>query len=141
MKFILSVKTICFKNLGGHQLYNYSHEYAIHRFFANTALQQSGGLWLVRSGKNKAKSHYSIGPRSIEYFSLHFILNGKGQFTYNDQNIPVKKGDLFCLFPNQVHAYRTDQQEHLQMFWLAINGNQAAALISKVGLSLNRPYL
>ncbi|MGP4041079.1 AraC family transcriptional regulator [Gracilibacillus sp. D59] len=112
----------------------YAHEYAYHCFFSPSAIERSGGLWPIRSGFNQAKPNFQVGPRKIDFYSLHFVLKGKGQIKQNDSIIELKEGDIFCLFPHHIHQYQTDPTNRLELFWLAFNGKQALALLNRLGL-------
>lgn len=113
----------------------FSHEYAYHWFHFPTTLEKTAGLWPIRSGRNKAKSHFKVGPRVITYFSVHFVLKGEGMIIQGETKKHLKEGDLFCLFPNQTHQYTTDPNNPLELFWLAFDGKQATPLLNRIGLS------
>lgn len=119
----------------------FSHEFAEHWYYNPTPLLKSGGLWLIRTGNNIAKSNYKMGPRLITYFSIHFILEGEGVFKQNNTETTINKGDLFCLFPNQTHYYSTNPNNKLKMFWVAFDGKQAKPLLNRIGLTQYSSYL
>ncbi|MEQ2526727.1 AraC family transcriptional regulator [Robertmurraya yapensis] len=113
----------------------FSHEYAYHWFFYPTSIEKGGGIWPIRSGCNVAKPNFKIGPRIINYYSLHFVLGGEGEITLGESKNRLRSGDLFCLFPNQTHQYITDPDNSLELFWLAIDGKQASSLLNRIGLT------
>jgi AraC-like DNA-binding protein len=119
----------------------YSHEYADHWFYAPTPFEKASGIWPVRAGSTKSKPHYKIGPRFITYYSLHFVLDGKGEFSQDGHKKMISKGDVFCLYPNKTHHYFTDPNHCLQMFWFAFDGRQAEELIHRIGLSEQSPHV
>lgn len=119
----------------------FTHEYAYHWFHTPTALEKAGGLWPIRAGKNLAKPHYKIGPRMITYFSIHFVLEGEGTFTFGDNSVSISKGDSFCLFPNQTHTYKTCSENPLQMVWLAFDGKQAKSILQNIGVTPSSPVV
>lgn len=113
----------------------YFHEYAYHWFFYPTSIEKGGGLWPIRSGCNRAKPNFKVGPRIIDYYSLHFVLGGEGEVTIGEIKRRIKAGDVFCLFPNQTHHYITDPDNPLELFWLAIDGKQPSTLLNRIGLT------
>ncbi|MGN7356435.1 AraC family transcriptional regulator [Paenibacillus sp. SAF-054] len=119
----------------------YEHEFVQHWLLSPTLLEKQGGLWFVRAGMNQAKSNYAVPSRFLTYYSLHFVLSGTGTVRYGDTDYPVSKGDLFCLFPQQLHAYETERSDTLSMFWISFEGPQAQALLNYAGLSRSRPLL
>ncbi|GGE26043.1 Msm operon regulatory protein [Pullulanibacillus camelliae] len=120
---------------------SFTHEYASHWYHNPTLTEKSGGLWIVRGGKNKAKPNYVVGPRFINYFSLHFIFEGSGSLSFNNETFHLNSGDLFCLFPQQSYIYNTDPENLLHMQWIAIDGKQAPSLIFQIGLTASKPIL
>lgn len=121
----------------------YTHEFADHWFHTPNALEKHGGIIPIRIGYNKAKPNYKIGPRFIVYYSLHFVLSGHVNLRWNDEEVTLQKGDLFGFFPYKVHEYyiAPESEEPLRMFWIAAEGKQMPALIRRLGLTSNRPYV
>lgn len=126
---------------GGKSLKEYGHEYAEHWFYTPTVIERAGGLNIIRSGHNRAKLNYKIGPRFIPYFSMHFVLSGKGTYIYNGDKYSVQRGDVFCLMPNETHEYYTSQEELLKMFWIAFDGRQALPMLAELGVISSKPYV
>lgn len=118
----------------------FANEFAYNWFHTPTPIEKAGGLWPIRAGKNLAKPHYKIGPRMISYYSLHFVLEGEGVFTFDQNEVSISAGDVFCLFPNKTHVYRTLKDNPLQMVWLAFDGKQAKSILQKLGITDYSPY-
>ncbi|WP_028547421.1 AraC family transcriptional regulator [Paenibacillus sp. UNC451MF] len=105
-------------------------------------LQQKGGMWIVRAGRNEAKPCYRIGPKIIECHSLHFILEGELTFEYDEKQVVLKKGDLFCLFPYTSYMYSIrSTAKPLRLIWLALEGSQVPEAIHLLTLTKSVPYL
>jgi len=122
-------------------LQEYVHEYAEHWLYYTTPMEKNGGVWPIRAGHNKTKPHFKIGPRIINFYSLHFVLNGEGVLTQGKATRKLKKGDVFCLFPKQTHSYFTDPNRPLELFWLALNGKQVDSLLNRVGFTLYSTHI
>ncbi|WJH34454.1 AraC family transcriptional regulator [Paenibacillus sp. CC-CFT747] len=121
----------------------YQFEYANMWFMEPSSLQQAGGCWIVRAGRNQAKPHYRIGPKRIECYSLHFILEGKLKLKPGEEEeVELEGGDLFCLFPDKTYRYSSVSGDRaLQLNWLAINGPQVPQILEALGLKRNKTYL
>ncbi|GGH85871.1 AraC-like DNA-binding protein [Pullulanibacillus pueri] len=119
----------------------YSHEYADHWFYTPSPFEKASGIWPIRAGRTSSKPHYKIGPRFITYYSLHFVLDGKGEFSQGAFKKTLRPGDIFCLYPKQTHQYRTDPKHCLQMFWFAFDGRQAQSLLQRIGLNEHSPFI
>ncbi|CAG7607499.1 HTH-type transcriptional activator Btr [Paenibacillus solanacearum] len=121
----------------------YRHEFADYIYIAASAFQQLAGLIPVRAGCNRAKANYYVGPRVIECYSLHFVLEGSVTLSQGGRRVVLGKGDLFCLHPNRSYTYWvTDPSSAspLRMCWLAFEGSQAAALTERIGMTDAQPY-
>ncbi|MFZ4453892.1 AraC family transcriptional regulator [Salibacterium aidingense] len=119
----------------------YDHEFADHWFYTTTPVEKSSGLQIIRSGRNKAKSHYHIGPRFIPYFSIHCVLKGTGTYIDEDKEYSIKSGDAFCLYSNHIHSYFTDPNDPLEMFWIAFDGQQAASILNQIEVDRENTYI
>ena len=98
-------------------------------------LEKSGGLRLIRAGRNIAKPGYEVGPQIRNDYSLHFVLEGEVRFTQGRQQHVVKEGSLFCIHPNVTfHTVNGQPDKRLRMFWIAFSGEQAAALLGSIGI-------
>lgn len=125
----------------------YAHEYAEFKYRMPDAIETQGGIWPLRMGRNVAKPSYWVGPRSIECYSVHLLVSGSLRLVTPDQELRLKAGDLFCLFPGVSYQYGLDSvdtgvDEHpLQLAWLAFDGPQAALLLKEAGVTHARPYM
>lgn len=120
----------------------YTNEFADKWLKLPSTLQQKGGIWIVRAGRNDAKPNYRIGPKIIECYSLHFILEGELLLEYDEKRVLLKKGDLFCLFPYTTYTYsRHSNAIPLRMAWLALDGDQIAEAVHRLTITKAAPYL
>ncbi|MGO4373621.1 AraC family transcriptional regulator [Paenibacillus sp. MCAF20] len=123
---------------------DYGHEYADIYYYTPNEFEKLGGLWPLRTGHNVANANYSVGPRVIECFSFHFVLEGAVTLSGMGETVTLTKDSLFCLFPDVKHSYWVEQYDPdcpLRLHWLAFNGSQAESLVRRLGLSEQRPYL
>jgi AraC-like DNA-binding protein len=117
------------------------HEYSEVYNRLPTEFDKKGGIWLIRIGRNQAKPNYKFGPKQIEHYSLHFIVEGQIQVEYNDKSVLLKQGDVFCLFPKKIYRYwMTPANASLRMFWLNFDGLQAFDILHKCGITPDQAY-
>ena len=64
-----------------------------------------GEIWILRTGRNRVKPHYSVGPKVSENYASHFVLNGMVSLAYGDEEVTLSAGDVFCLFPHTRYSY------------------------------------
>ncbi|MGO4545150.1 AraC family transcriptional regulator [Paenibacillus sp. 2TAB23] len=121
----------------------FTHEYAEHFYHTPNALEKHSGAIPIRIGYNEAKPNYHIGPRFIAYYSLHFVHAGQVTLRIDQEEIVLKQGGLFALFPNSIHEYYITPCEKpaLRMFWIAAEGKQMPSITSRLGLTLKHPYI
>lgn len=79
----------------------------------------------------------------ITYFSLHFVLRGQVTLRWDREEVILKQGDLFALFPHLIHEYgiTPGAEPALEMFWVAAEGKQMHVLIRRLGLTPHQPFL
>lgn len=122
-------------------LQEYDHEFAEFIYYTPGCLDKEAQLWPVRGGRSIAKSNYKVGPKRIECFSLHFVLEGSMCLEYDDKRIKLGKNDLFCLFPGRTYDYYVIPSEaQLQMNWIALDGSRVKTLLELAGVTPARPY-
>lgn len=119
----------------------YDHEFAEFIYYTPGFLDKEAQLWPVRGGRSAAKANYKVGPKRIECYSLHFVLEGQVCLEYEDKKVSLQKGDLFCLFPGRTYDYYVLPSDPLlQMNWLAVDGSRVGPLLELAGITPERPY-
>src|SRR5690606_22499126 len=91
-----------------------------------------------------AKPSYHIGPQVMKHFSIHFVLKGKVLYTYQNKKKILKQGDVFVIYPNTEHQYKTynfESASPLEMRWLDFNGPKSMSALKEIGLSPEKPYI
>lgn len=120
----------------------YGHEYAEYLYHTPSEFEKNGGMWVIRAGRNKAKPNYQVGPRVIECYSVHAVLDGSVTLAFGDKTVRLRRGDLFCLFPGLRYSYEVaENDDSLRMYWLAFQGSQAEKLVERNGFSRGKPYV
>ncbi len=79
--------------------------------------------------------------RSYNYYSLHYVLNGKGFFTINRKTYSLKSGDFFLLPMGVELSYYPDENEPWSYFWFDFDGKKAADYVSQMGFSQDNPVI
>ncbi|KKO50761.1 helix-turn-helix domain-containing protein [Paenibacillus sp. DMB20] len=98
------------------------------------------GLWIFKSGLHPFFSD-KVGPRSVEFYSIHFVASGKVRFGWDGHNVTLSEGDLFCLFPGSIYTYVKDcDQPSTTLMWTAFMGEQMPAVLERIDLIPQRPY-
>lgn len=119
----------------------YDYEFAEFIYYTPGYLDIEAQLWPVRAGSSIAKPNYRVGPKRIECYSLHFVLEGKVCLEFADKRVELQKGDLFCLFPGRTYYYYIlPSEQPLRMNWLALDGSRVKPLLELAGLTPEKPF-
>ena len=83
--------------------------------------------------------------RVREYYSLHFIIGGKGTLCYEHggqrHEVVLQKGDSFLLYANEKYEYYPDCNRPWGYQWIDFTGENADDLFSACGYDKERPFL
>ncbi|KZS46504.1 AraC family transcriptional regulator [Paenibacillus glucanolyticus] len=110
-------------------------------YFNNPAhFETQLGLWIFKSGSHPFFTE-KVGPRSVEFYSIHFVASGKVRFGWDGSSVSLSEGDLFCLFPGSVYTYAKDcDQPSTMITWTAFMGELMPSILKHVDLCPERPY-
>ncbi len=80
-------------------------------------------------------------PRVIDNYSFVYVVTGKGVFHLHGDVIDLQQGDLFTLFPHELHAYYPNPVSPWSLAWFGVKGKDVDDLIRKTGISNQLPVL
>ena len=61
--------------------------------------------------RSKCEPTHFFGPTIRDFYVLHFLVSGKGEYQVRGRTIPLKKGDCFLVIPNEPIFYRADPED------------------------------
>lgn len=76
------------------------------------------GINPLLCGNEQCLPHHSFGPASREYYLLHFVVSGKGQFTADGVTHHLKAHDCFLIKPHEITFYIADEHDPWHYIWL-----------------------
>ncbi|GMK43613.1 AraC family transcriptional regulator [Paenibacillus glycanilyticus] len=79
------------------------------------------------------EDHNVYRETGLKYFSLHFIVSGKGFIEINDTVTALKSGEAFLHMPFQKMRYYTSKDEPWVIYWLQFSGSQLADFLLQSG--------
>lgn len=86
-----------------------------------------------------------IERRTRDYYSLHFIIGGKGTLVYEvngqRQEVVLQKGDSFLLFAGEKYEYHPDPERPWGYDWIDFTGDNADDLFFTCGYDKERPFV
>lgn len=107
--------------------------------FPNGLYGEHSGLNPVCMGTLGAEPNYEVRPRILKHFYLVYFLKGKGTLRTKGDTFPLKEKDLYVLYPDVIHAYWTDPEDLIDMYWIGFQGADAAFLIKEAGFLPEKP--
>ena len=112
-------------------------------YFHPTPRDIDWGLYLLGVGVNRGDTTtISKDGRVLKDFALVYITEGLGDFYINkNQHIEVKPGDLFMIFPNAWHRYRSRKEVGWEENWILFNGSYPQALLEKGFFNIQDPVI
>lgn len=109
------------------------------RFFLS-----EGDLHVVNLGYNDFSKPDLTAIHSARlqgYYTLHYVISGKGTLTFGGRSYSVGNGCLFFLPPDEPILYYPDPHDPWEYVWFAFNGQSAAKYGELMGFSQQTPIL
>ncbi|MCD9020788.1 helix-turn-helix transcriptional regulator [Cohnella silvisoli] len=100
-----------------------------------------GEITVLFSGEGQPRSLHKMGPTIHDYYLIHTVLSGQGEFNVRDQRYRCNAGDTFIIFPGELFSYQADEHQPWQYVWIAFVGHGAAALMDSIGISRDDPVI
>jgi AraC-like DNA-binding protein len=94
-----------------------------------------GELTVLFSGEGRPNGLHGIGPAIHDYYLIHTVLSGQGEFTIRDQRFRCLTGDTFIIFPGELFSYKADEHTPWHYVWVGLYGSGAAAMMDSLGVS------
>jgi AraC-like DNA-binding protein len=100
-----------------------------------------GELSVLFSGQGKPVSLHKMGPAIHDYYLIHTVLDGQGEFTVRDKSFSCLAGDTFIIFPGELFSYQADDQRPWHYVWVAFVGHGVPGLMDSLGVSREEPVV
>ena len=78
------------------------------------------------AGEHICDPGYGVKPASRHFVLLHSVISGKGIFTLDGKDYPVKAGEAFLITPGIVSSYHADPQDPWHYRWIGFDGKLSA---------------
>ena len=98
----------------------------MHRYFIDRGMKDLNPL---QYGKRQCPPSHSFGPAIRPFYLIHYVLAGKGVLYKGEAAYPVKAGEYFLIFPDEVTTYTADADEPWEYLWLGFTGERAERLL------------
>lgn len=96
-------------------------------------------LHLVACGYEKCAPEHSFGPTVRRYYTLHFILSGKGHLYIQDKHYTIHANQYFLIPPDILTFYKADPKEPWTYVWLCFNGDSVPVMLQHCHIGVDTP--
>ncbi|OUS68048.1 hypothetical protein B1748_34945 [Paenibacillus sp. MY03] len=96
-------------------------------------------LHLIQFGMEQCTPNHIVGPGVRDYYKIHCILGGEGNFEIGGNGYRLGPGQGFLIAPGIVARYASDPDNPWRYCWIGFDGIKAATLLGQAGLSVERP--
>lgn len=103
------------------------------------AALQGGSLYNTSCGCSKTEPLHSFGPAVKPFYLIHYILSGKGSFSYGEKEYHLEAGYGFLITPDQLAFYQADDKDPWTYVWVGFTGAEAESVVAELGLSVSHP--
>ncbi len=100
-----------------------------------------GELSVLFSGKGEPVGGHKIGPAVHEYYLIHTVYDGIGEFEISGQTYICHRGDTFVIYPDTLFSYQSDRRKPWTYSWVGFTGPYAEALLSGLGVTRLQPVI
>ncbi|SDO01010.1 AraC-type DNA-binding protein [Paenibacillus sp. yr247] len=98
-------------------------------------------LTVLFAGESQTKPLHRLGPKVYDYYLIHYVISGKGVFSYQGEEYELGAGDSFVINPEQLISYLSDETDPWHYCWIAFTGEQAASLVASTGINPQQPII
>lgn len=101
-------------------------------FFFNDCLLTD--FTILNFGHENCLPSHSFGPQVREYYILHYIVAGKGSYSFGKHQYHLKKGDFFLISPHDSDPiYQADKDMPWEYVWFGFEGSLAKNVLEELG--------
>lgn len=86
------------------------------------------------------KDAAEVDNSSVNHFTIHYILEGKGYLVLHGKKHILQKDTLFVTFPNQNVRLRQDTEESWKIGWIVLDGLKVPEYLERADITPEHPY-
>lgn len=102
---------------------------------------KSKELYLLSCGYENCIPTQSCGPIKRDYYILHFVLSGSGNFYINGKLYNINKNQCFFIEPNISTLYQANPDDPWKYCWVCFNGTSVSTFLNQANLSIDSPVI
>jgi len=114
------------------------HSYSV---AINPSPSENADITVLFSGHAQPVPMHQMGPAIHDYYLIHTVTSGKGEFIIRDECHKCGPGDTFIIFPGELFSYQADLIEPWHYMWVAFVGHGAAESMALIDASPEQPII
>ncbi len=103
--------------------------------------RQTNDLYLVHCGHQQCPPCYTYNHKIPNEYHLHFVLNGKGTLSIDENIYHIKKDYIFLIPKDMPIRYYADTEYPWEYIWVTFDGEKAASYLEYAGLTAHSPVI
>ncbi len=96
-------------------------------------------LNMYQCGTQNCEPGHAYGPAVRDHFLIHYVLDGKGKYCFDNKVYQLQKGQGFLICPNYITYYQADFEDPWTYIWVGFHGLKAEAYLKKALLTADNP--
>lgn len=100
--------------------------------------RENTGLSIYQCGHSKCTPNHAFGPWVRDYYLMHFIMKGRGEYFVGGQRFSLSENQGFLIKPGEETAYHADSDAPWEYYWVGFNGVDVKNILYYCGLDKNQ---
>lgn len=114
---------------------NYNSDYVYLQYIDDRPIN----LLVNEFGIDDLSQKKSLPARYLPRYSFHFILKGKGTYTFGGKTYPLQANDLIVIYPGIQFTLTSNDSEAWTYCWINFDGKDAPSLLKQSLFSVDAP--
>jgi AraC-like DNA-binding protein len=110
-----------------------------YQYYFKNQYRPLGSLSLHEVASMNCPASFVLPIDQTDAYAVYLVDEGKGVYTLGNAEFPVKKNDIFVMYPNVPVRCVSDKDEPLKMFALSFDGMDARLLLNAAGFEPKNP--
>ncbi|MBE9915020.1 AraC family transcriptional regulator [Paenibacillus donghaensis] len=102
---------------------------------SNPVYHDQSPLHVLFAGESQTKPLHIVGPKIYDYYLLHYVESGRGQFRSEQHFYELGEGSCFLIHPGRLISYASDVSDPWRYRWMAFSGSDAKTLVENAGFT------
>ncbi len=92
-------------------------------------------LTFVQAGSEQCAPSYCYGPAVRDFYLIHFIVSGSGEYQIGEVTYTVDAGEAFIVYPGEAVTYKADKKYPWSYCFIGLRGAMVESLIERTAFA------